>query len=106
MRSFAVSARKKKLGCIATVTACACVQWACGSGVAGTYTSANGLVTLDLRSGGKASLTLMGGNEDCSYNVDGKKLNLTCNGEKTVWGFHDDGSLTGPGFVGSLSKKK
>jgi hypothetical protein len=79
---------------------------ACGSGLAGTYTSANGLLTIDIKSGGKASLTLMGGNEDCTYDVDGKKLNLNCNGEKTLWNIHDDGSLTGPGFVGSLSKKK
>jgi hypothetical protein len=88
------------------VAACACVLGACGSGLPGTYTSSNGLVTLDLKSGGKAALTLIGGNEDCTYDVDGRKLNLTCNGEKTLWNIHDDGSLTGPGFVGSLSKKK
>jgi hypothetical protein len=79
---------------------------ACGAGVSGTYTNTNGLVTLDLKSGGKALLTMMGQNEHCSYDVDGKNLNLTCNGEKTVWGIHDDGSLTGPGFVGALTKRK
>jgi hypothetical protein len=79
---------------------------ACGAGVSGTYTNTNGLVTLDLKSGGKALLTMMGQNEQCSYDVDGKNLNLTCNGEKTVWGIHDDGSLTGPGFVGALTKRK
>lgn len=79
---------------------------ACGSGIAGTYTSATGLVTLDLKSGGQASLAMMGENEDCSYEVADKKLNLTCKEEKTVWGIHDDGSITGPGFVGTLKKSK
>jgi hypothetical protein len=79
---------------------------ACGSGLSGTYTNPTGLVTLDLRSGGKASLTMMGQNEECTYNVSGKNLTLTCGGDKTVWGIHDDGSLTGPGFVGTLAKRK
>ncbi len=55
---------------------------------------------------GKASLTMMGQNEQCTYDVSGKNLTLTCGGDKTVWGIHDDGSLTGPGFVGTLAKRK
>jgi hypothetical protein len=82
------------------------VLGACGAGLSGTYTNANGLVTLDLRSGGKAALTMMGQNEQCDYSVDGKNLMLTCGGDKTVWGIHDDGSLTGPGFVGTLARRK
>jgi hypothetical protein len=79
---------------------------ACGTGLSGTYTNPTGLVTLDLRSGGKASLTMMGENEQCTYDADGKNLTLTCGGNKTVWGIHDDGSLTGPGLVGMLAKRK
>jgi hypothetical protein len=78
----------------------------CGPAIAGTYTNPTGLVTLDLRSGGKASLAMMGENEDCTYEVAETKLSLTCKGEKTAWGIHDDGSLTGPGFVGTLQKSK
>jgi hypothetical protein len=78
----------------------------CGAGLSGTYTNPTGLVTLDLRSGGKASLTMMGENEQCTYAADGKSLTLTCGGNKTVWGIHDDGSLTGPGIVGTLAKRK
>ena len=77
---------------------------ACGAGLSGTYTNPTGLVTLDLRSGGAASLTMMGQNEQCTYDVSGRNLTLTCGGDKTVWGIHDDGSLTGPGFVGTLAK--
>jgi hypothetical protein len=79
---------------------------ACGAGLSGTYTNPTGLVTLDLRSGGKAALTMMGQNEQCTYDVSGKNLTLTCGGDRTVWGIHDDGSLTGPGFVGTLAKRK
>jgi hypothetical protein len=98
------SSRKVVLGFV--IACCTSFLGACGSGIAGTYTNTNGLVTLDLRSGGKASLTMMGQNEQCTYNIDGKNLNLTCGGDKTVWGIHDDGSLTGPGFVGTLARRK
>jgi hypothetical protein len=92
---------------LGSVIACgALILGACGAGVSGTYTNANGLVTLDLRSGGKASLTMMGQNEQCTYGIDEKNLTLTCGGDKTIWGIHDDGSLTGPGFVGTLAKRK
>ena len=88
------------------ITCAAFVLGACGAGLSGTYSNPTGLVTLDLRSGGKASLTMMGENEQCTYDADGKNLTLTCGGNKTVWGIHDDGSLTGPGFVGTLAKRK
>jgi hypothetical protein len=79
---------------------------ACGASVSGTYKNASGMITLDLRSGGKAALTVMGENEPCTYEVDGKNMNLTCKGNKTTWDIHDDGSISGPGFVGSLTKPK
>jgi hypothetical protein len=78
----------------------------CASGIAGTYRNSSGMVTLDLRSGGKAALTVMGEAEPCTYDVDGKNMNLTCKGNKTTWDIHDDGSISGPGFVGSLTKNK
>ena len=49
---------------------------------------------------------MMGQNEQCVYSVDAKNLALTCGGDKTVWGIHDDGSLTAPGFAGTLAKRK
>jgi hypothetical protein len=98
------SSKKVVLGFV--IACCTSFLGACGAGIASTYTNTNGLVTLDLRSGGKASLTMMGQNEQCTYDVDGKNLTLTCGGDKTVWGIHDDGSLTGPGFVGTLARRK
>jgi hypothetical protein len=64
------------------------------------------LVTLDIQSGGKASLTVMGEIEPCTYVLEDKKLSLTCKGDTSVWGIHDDGSLSGPAFVGALTKSK
>jgi len=96
----------RKIRLALPILGCVCMFAGCGAGLSGTYTNPTGLVTLDVKSGGKASLTMMGQNEDCTYEADGKKLNLTCSGDKTVWTIHDDGSITGPGFVGTLSKKK
>lgn len=80
---------------------------ACGAKVDGTYSDVNGLMILDLKSGGKAHLTLMGDSYPCTYTVEEKQLSLDCSpkGEKWVLTIHDDGSLTGP-FVGALRKSK
>jgi hypothetical protein len=80
---------------------------ACGaSKVRGTYSNASGMVTLDLRSGGEASFTMMGETEACTYKVEGQTVHLTCGQNKVDFAIHDDGSLTGPGFIGSLKKSK
>jgi hypothetical protein len=56
---------------------------ACGSKIEGTYTSPSGVLTLDLRSGGRAQVTLYSESRD-----------------------HDDGSLRGPFTMGILRKSK
>jgi hypothetical protein len=78
----------------------------CGSNMEGTYTSNMGNVVLDLKSGGKATFTLMGESMPCKYNVKGEKLALDCTpkGEKVDFVIHGDGSLSGPGFIGSMKK--
>jgi hypothetical protein len=80
----------------------------CGSKMEGTYTNTGGMVTLDLKSGGKATFTMMGETLPCSYKVKGDKVNLDCSpkGEKVDFMVHDDGSLTGPGFIGAMKKSK
>lgn len=79
---------------------------ACGSSVTGTYSGANGLIMVELRSGGKATASMMGQSSECTYTVDGKQVNLDCNGDKTPFRVNDDGSLTGPGFMGVLQKSR
>jgi hypothetical protein len=80
----------------------------CGSKMEGTYTNTGGMVTLDLKSGGKANFSLMGENYACTYTVKGDKVMLDCSpkGEKVDFTIHDDGSLTGPGFIGAMKKSK
>jgi hypothetical protein len=77
-----------------------------GSNTEGTYTSNMGNVVLDLKSGGKATFTLMGESMPCKYNVKSEKLVLDCTpkGEKVDFVIHGDGSLSGPGFIGSMKK--
>jgi hypothetical protein len=80
----------------------------CGSKLEGTYTNNGGMVTLDLKGGGKAMWTMMGETTPCKYTVKGEKIALDCTpkGEKLDLMIHDDGSLTGPGFIGSMKKSK
>lgn len=72
----------------------------------GTYTNTGGTVTLDLKSGGKATLTLMGETNPCTYKVNGDQLLLDCKQNKMDFTIHDDGSLSGPGLIGSMKKSK
>ncbi len=79
---------------------------ACGSKVTGTYSNATGLAMVELSSGGKATTTMMGQTSDCTYSVNGKQITLDCNGDKSDYRLNEDGSLTGPGFIGVLRKAK
>ena len=80
----------------------------CGSKMEGTYTNSGGMVTLDLKSGGVAMFTMMGETMQCSYKVKDDKVMLDCTpkGEKVDFMIHDDGSLTGPSFIGAMKKSK
>lgn len=78
---------------------------ACGANsIEGTYS--NGQVVLDIRSGGKAQLTMLGEVEQCTWKEGDHKLTLTCKGDSVDLIRHDDGSLGGPLFVGNLAKSK
>jgi len=100
------------LALIATLALLASGLVSCGSKskLEGTYLqgAGGGTITLDLKSGGKAQFTMMGENMPCSYQVNGDKLTLDCTpkGEKVDFTIHDDGSLTGPGFIGIMKKSK
>ena len=80
------------------------------SKIEGTYSqSAGGMpVVLDLKSGGKATFSMAGEDLVCTYQVNGGKLLLDCSpkGENVDFTIHDDGSLTGPSFIGVLKKTK
>ena len=80
----------------------------CGAKMEGTYTNTGGMVTLDLKSGGKENFTMMGETTACSYKVSRDKIMLDCTptGEKIDFMIHDDGSLTGPGFIGAMKQSK
>ncbi len=79
---------------------------ACGGKLEGTYSNTGGGVVLELRSGGKAELTLNGESQSCTWKSTERKVTVTCGGDSLDFGLHDDGSLTGPQFVGVLRKSK
>ena len=90
---------------VAAVIAVVATIGGCGSKVEGTYSNGS-MVTLDLKSGGKAMFTMMGETIPCTYKVKDNKVQLDCTpkGEKAAFLIHDDGSLTGPGFIGNMKK--
>jgi hypothetical protein len=79
-----------------------------GSNMEGTYTNNGGMVTLDLKSGGKAIFTMMGESMACTYKANDDKVLLDCTpkGEKVDFIIHGDGSISGPGFIGNMKKSK
>src|SRR5206468_2408786 len=80
----------------------------CGSKMEGTYTNTGGMVTLDLKSGGKATFTMMGETVPCNYKAKGDKINLDCSpkGEKDDFTVHNNGSLTETGFIETMKTSK
>ena len=78
----------------------------CTPSIEGTYSNANGSIVLDLKSGDKASLTVLGETKSCFYQEAKDQISVVCEGDTTVFTRHGDGSLTGPGAVGVLQKTK
>jgi hypothetical protein len=77
-----------------------------GGGLEGTYSTSAGNVVLELRSGGKANFTMMGESQACTWKATDTKVSLSCKGDSIELVRHDDGSLSGPGFVGRMTKSK
>jgi hypothetical protein len=82
----------------------------CHSGPTGTYADQTGNMSLELKSGGKATLTFLGKPGDCTYKSSGKQVSVTCSNPDSplVLTVQSDGSLTGPpdSFMPPLRKQK
>ena len=91
-----------RLAGVAALTALA----ACGSKLDGTYTNPSGIVMLELRSGGKATMGLGGETRECTHAKEGKQIRLTCGKENILLRINDDGTLFAPGFIGVMKKSK
>ncbi len=78
----------------------------CGAKIEGTYSNLGGGMVLDLHSGGKADVTMLGEVQHCSWKEGDKKVTVTCGRDAIDLAVHDDGSLSGPVFVGVLKKSK
>jgi hypothetical protein len=66
----------------------------CGKSVSGTYVNPETQMSIELKSGGKASLTLAGMTHEGDYTVDGNKLTIKSNGDATTFLINDDGSIS------------
>jgi hypothetical protein len=74
---------------------------ACTPGVQGKYADQLGTMTLELKSGGEARVTMMGQSTPCTYEVKDKKVYVTCHGDTTYFTMRDEDTLSPP--PGSLS---
>jgi hypothetical protein len=87
-----------------TIALCA----GCG-GVQGTYSDPGGAMTLQLKSGGAATVTFMGQTATCTYTTASNQVTMDCPqaGGKMVFTIQNDGSLAGPpgSFIQPLKKK-
>jgi hypothetical protein len=79
---------------------------ACGSKLDGTYTNPSGIVMLELRSGGKATMGVGGETRECTHAEEGKQVRLTCGKEQIALRINEDGTLFAPGFIGVMKKAK
>ena len=84
---------------------------ACTSGhLEGTYVDSDGVLKVELKSGGKATVTAVMSNSsaDCTYKVDGKQLEVNCGAQIYPFTIQSDGSLAAPpaSQMGILKKVK
>lgn len=104
--SFAGTTIKRILAVLAFTLSLA----ACGddSVEENTYEAAGRGLTIAFKSGGKATFSIGPQSQECTYAQSGKKVGLTCEGDKTDFTIADDGALHGPpqGMLGRLTKKK
>src|ERR1017187_10551061 len=81
---------------LTAILVCLCCALAgCGKSVTGTYTDPASGYTLELKSGGEATITFMGNSGSCTYKVDGNQVAVTCQGGGGggVFTIQSDGSL-------------
>ena len=88
------------------VAALSTLATACGSKLDGTYTNPSGIVMLELRSGGKATMGVGGETRECTHAEEGKQVRLTCGKEQIALRINEDGTLFAPGFIGVMKKSK
>ncbi len=93
---------------LATMIMAAAFLTACGSSVAGTYSSKGGGIIafekLALKSGKKVEITAMGTTRAGVYEVEGKNVKITVSGDTVVFIIDDKGCLDGGRQLGKYCK--
>jgi hypothetical protein len=75
----------------------------CGKSVSGKYADDTGLMAVEFKSDGKATVTIGGTAIDATYTVDGKNVSVKAGADVKAFTINDDGSLSGGGDT--LKKK-
>jgi hypothetical protein len=79
---------------------------ACGSGLNGTYTDANGMVSYTFKPGGKVAMTTMGMETELDYRVEDGKVKIGSRQGALVMPILEDGSIQGPMGIKLTKQKK
>jgi hypothetical protein len=105
---------RKILSGIAVLAVVACAGFLNGctnTNVEGnTYLAGGGAISIEFKSGGKATMTGMGESQQCTYTQNAKQVSMTCPGDRqpVVFTVNDDGSLAPPqgSLLPPFTKKK
>jgi hypothetical protein len=79
--------------CLVLVFGVLCIS-GCGKSISGTYVNPETQMSIEFKSGGKASLTLAGMTHEGDYTIDGNKLTIKSSGDTTTFIINDDGSIS------------
>ena len=77
----------------------------CGSSVSGTYSTPGDEMKIEFKSGGKVTINVFGMTKEGTYEVSGKTVKITIEGETEEMTIDDKGCLVGRDLVGTLCKK-
>jgi hypothetical protein len=86
----------KTISSVVILAAILCLVACASTHLEGTYTDSTGAFKLELKGGGKATLTTLNSPTDCTYKVDGKQLTVQCENQTLPFTIQDDGSLAAP----------
>jgi hypothetical protein len=78
----------------------------CGKSVSGVYKDSSGMVSVEFKSGGVATVnTTIGGSQDGTYTISGNKVSVTAGGQNMQMTLNDDGTLDSGQPLGVFKKQ-
>jgi hypothetical protein len=78
----------------------------CGKSVSGVYKDSTGMVSVEFKSGGVATVSgQLIGSQDGTYTINGNKISVTAGGQNIQMTMNDDGTLDSGPPLGVFKKQ-